>query len=100
MPQEIFLLDPINPDPQHCDRRTVKTQYRKFETTFPRKGIVRFIPNFHIHVSVSDFIYPGSVCLFSFTRIGDPIVGIYKSLIDTCMWKLGLRPRNSFSVNT
>ncbi len=30
---------------------------------------------------------------------GRPIVGIYNSLTDTWMWKLGLRPRYSFSGN-
>ncbi len=45
-------------------------------------------PNFHIHVSVSDF-----------SRKGRPIVGIYNSLTDTWMWKLGLRPWYSFSGN-
>ncbi len=49
-------------------------------------------PNFHIHVSVSD---PHISC----NRIGRSIVGIYKSLTDTWMWKLGLRPYNSFSGN-
>jgi hypothetical protein len=33
-------------------------------------------PNFHIHVSVSDF--PRSVHLFSCCRMGRPIVGIFQ----------------------
>ncbi len=32
-------------------------------------------------------------------RIGRSIVGIYKSITDTWMWKLGLWPRKSFSGN-
>jgi hypothetical protein len=35
----------------------------------------------------------------SCSRIGRSMLEIYKSLTDTCMWKLGLCPRNSFSGN-
>jgi hypothetical protein len=41
------------------------------------------------------YIFPGSVCLFCCREICGPILGIYKSLTDTWMWKLGLRPRYS-----
>jgi hypothetical protein len=38
------------------------------------------------------FVFPeiGLVHIFSSRRIGRPIVGIYKSLTETWMWKLGL----------
>ncbi len=45
-------------------------------------------------VSVSDLYVH-----ISSSRTGRPIVGIYKSLTDAWMWKLGLRPRHSFSGN-
>ncbi len=54
-------------------------------------------PNFHSHVS--DLYSPRIGLHISSSRIGRPIVGIYKSLIDTWMWKLGLRPQ-SFSTAT
>jgi hypothetical protein len=48
-------------------------------------------PNFHIHVSGSDlYIFRGSVHIFSGRKIGRWIVGIYKLVTDTFMWKLGL----------
>ncbi len=46
------------------------------------------------------YIVPGSVYIcISSSRIARPIVGIYKSLTGSWMWKLGLRPRYSFSGN-
>jgi hypothetical protein len=41
------------------------------------------------------YIFTGSVCLFCCRELCGPIWGIYKSLIDTWIWKLGLRPCNS-----
>ena len=56
-------------------------------------------PNFHSHVSVSDLYIPRIGPHISSSRKGSSIVGIYNSLTDTWMWKLGLRPRYSFSRN-
>ncbi len=42
-------------------------------------------PNFHIHVSVSDCFIPKSVHIFPCSRIGRPILEIYKSLADIWM---------------
>ncbi len=46
------------------------------------------------------YIFPRSVCLFCCRKICGPILGIYKSLTDTWMRTLGLRPSNSFSGKT
>jgi hypothetical protein len=37
------------------------------------------------------YIFSGSVCLFGCSKMGKPILGIYKSVTDTWMWKLGDR---------
>jgi hypothetical protein len=42
-------------------------------------------PNFHINVSVSSYIFLEAVHIFSCSRIGRPILEIYKSLTDTYM---------------
>jgi hypothetical protein len=46
------------------------------------------------------YIFPGVVCLFCCREICGLILGIYKWLTDTWMWKLGLRPLNSQERNT
>jgi hypothetical protein len=80
-----------------------KTQYRKFEINIPKKGIARpKSHNFHIHVSLSDLYIPTIVLpILSILVLeyiwADP--GNIKSLTDTLMRKLGLKPRNFFSGN-
>ncbi len=56
-------------------------------------------PNFHIHMSVNDLYIPRIGPHISSSRNGSSVVGIYNSLTETWMWKLGLRPRYSFSGN-
>ncbi len=80
----------------HC-----KDTIPKIRNKFPQKR------NCAASVPISTFmrlwaiyIFPGSVCLFCCRKIRGPILGIYKSLIDTWMWKLWLRPRNSQNRNT
>ncbi len=77
---------------------TAKTKYKNFETNIPRKGISS--PNFHIHASVSD-LYISTIGLpILLEEVCRPILGLYTSLTDTWMWKLGLRPRYSQKRNT
>jgi hypothetical protein len=56
-------------------------------------------PNFYIHVSVGNLYIPRIGPHISSSRNGSSTMGIYNSLTDTWMWKLGLRPRYSFSGN-
>jgi hypothetical protein len=57
------------------------TQYRKFETIIPKKEFRGLSPNFHIHVSVSDFYIPtiGLPILLQENMWTDP-GNVYKSL--------------------
>ncbi len=48
---------------------------------------------------MSDLYSPRIGLHISSSRIGRPILRIYKSLTGAWMWKLGLRPRYSFSGN-
>jgi hypothetical protein len=50
---------------------------------FPEMKLCGLIPNSYIQVSESDLYIPGSVYLFGCSKIGRPILGIYKSLTDT-----------------
>ncbi len=75
----------------HCNENPI--------CVFLFRELLGLSPNFHIHVSLSDFFSPRIGLYISSSRIGRPIVGIYKSLTDAWMWKLGLRPRYSFSEN-
>jgi hypothetical protein len=75
---------------------------RKFHLCIPFLGIARpqsQLPRSIVHVSESDLYIPRICPHISCSIIGRSIVGIYKWLTDTCMWKSGLWPRNSFSGN-
>ncbi len=66
---------------------------------FPEKEYRGLSPNFHIHASVSDLYIPKIGLPILLEEICIPILGLYKSLTDTWMWKLGLRPRYSQKRN-
>jgi hypothetical protein len=100
-----------------CDAAVVKsiksTCYvtalqRESHLCIPKKELrAVLISTFTVTVSVSDLyiprIGPHMYCIILRAEWCWPIVEIilyvYKSLPDTWMWKLGLRPRNSFSGN-
>jgi hypothetical protein len=73
---------------------------RKSHFCIPRMDLRS--PQFHIHVSVSD-IYIPRISPHIFLQQNRQIVRghiIRKSLTDKWIWKLKLRPRNSFSGNS
>ncbi len=86
--------------PSYPSFYTAKSQYRNFETYIPGNELRCLSSNFHFHVSVSNLYIPTIGLPFLLQEICGSIVGIYKSLTDKWMWKLGLRLRNSFSKNT
>ncbi len=78
-----------------CLAYSAKTQYRNSKQIFQEMELRGHTPNFHINLSMADLYIRRSICLFCYKEICEPILGIYKSLADTRMWKLGLRPRSS-----
>ncbi len=67
---------------------------------FLEKELRGHSPSFRIHVSVSDLCIPTIDLSILLQEICGQILGIYKSLTDWGMWKLGLRLRNSQKRNT
>jgi hypothetical protein len=76
---------------------TAKTKYRNFETNIPRKGISG--PQAHTFMCLWANYISTLGLPFLLEEICGPILGICKSLTDTWMWKLGLRPRDSQKRN-
>ncbi len=67
---------------------------------FQKRNCAATVPIATFMLLWATHIFPRSVCLFCCRKIGGPNMGTYRSLKDTWMWKLELRPRNSFSGNT
>ncbi len=65
---------------------------------FPERNLRVLAPNFHFHVSVIDLCIPTIGPLFC-SKLGGPIMGIYKSLKETWISKLGTRPCSFISGN-
>ncbi len=67
---------------QHTARlQRTNTVYSK--QIFPEKELLDHIPNFHIHVLVSDLYIPTMDLPILLQEICGPILGINKSLTDT-----------------
>ncbi len=67
---------------------------------FPENEYRGLSPNFHIHTSVSDLYIPTIGLPILLEERCRPILGLYKSITDTRMLKLGLKPRYSQKRNT
>ncbi len=105
----IFLLFALwaegDPKPRHrCDNKQVPALQRQnteiSKQIFPEKEYRGLSPNFQIHASVSDLYITMIGLPILLEEICRPILGLYKSLTDTWMLKLGLRPRYSQLRNT
>ncbi len=98
-----------NPTLQMKGKGPVRIQYNwlvpiyvfpEMKLLFPKQNYNVLSPSSYTQISVRDLyisrigisILPQEIC--------GPILGIYKSLTDTSMWKLGLRPRNSQERNS
>ncbi len=73
---------------------------QKWNCYFQNRIIMFYLPVPTLIYLWEIYIFTGSVCLLCCRKICGPILGIYKLLTDTWMWKLELRPHNSQKRNT
>ncbi len=64
-------------------RALQRTDTKNSKQVFPEKELRDDIPNFHIHVSVSDLFIPMIDLPILPREICEMILGLYKSLTDT-----------------
>ncbi len=79
------------PEVQQHSSIFIYSTVQKIRFYIPEIKLRRLVLNFYIHVLWAIYIFPGLVCLFGCSKRCRPILGIYKSLTDTWMWKLGER---------
>jgi hypothetical protein len=74
---------------------------KNLKQIFPEMKLRGLVPNLYIHVCicVRDLYIPMIGPQVQYSEIGGPIVGIYKSLTDAWMEKLGTRLRSFISGN-
>ncbi len=72
--------------------------FPEMKLLFPKQNYNVLSPRSYIHICERFICFQDR--LFCCLEIYGPILGICKSLTDTWMWKLGLRPRNSQKRNT
>ncbi len=80
----------------HCKDKMLKI-WNKYSQ---KRNIGASVPISTFMCLWANYIFPRRVCLFCWRKyVCWLILGIYKSLKDTWMWKLGLRPRYSQKRN-
>ncbi len=80
----------------HCKEKKPKLRNKYFQ----KRNCAVTVPISTFLCLWANYIFPRSICLCCYRKICEPILGIYKSLTDKWMWKLGLRPRNSQKRST
>ncbi len=99
-PQLEFTASLLLAAEKMCAGTLQRTNSENSKQIFPEKQLRSHSPNFQLHVSMSDLYIPTIDLSILLQQICGPILGIYKSLTNTWMWKLGLRPHNSQKRNT